>query len=254
MGENGAAGRGIGHVGGLAKTGSERYALGRIPTPLLATMRQPFTPLSTSALALLLLSRVALHAQQPAASPAMSPAARAAADSGRPPYTEADVSFMTGMIGHHAQAVLIAGWAPSHGASQSVQVLCQRIVVAQNDEIASMQTWLRARKLPVPEPSADHMMMPGMDHGALMPGMLTAAQLAQLDSARGPQFDRLFLTFMIQHHEGALTMVDRLFAAQGAMQDDVMYKFASDVSADQSTEIERMQRMLAAMPPATKGP
>jgi uncharacterized protein (DUF305 family) len=185
----------------------------------------------------------------------VSPAARAAADSGRPPYTQADVAFMTGMIAHHAQAVLIAGWAPSHGASASVQVLCERIVVAQNDEIATMEGWLKARKLPVPDPGmAQHQLMPGMEHAALMPGMLTASQLAQLDSARGPHFDQLFLTFMIQHHQGALTMVDQLFASPGAMQDDVMYKFAADVSADQSTEIERMQKMLAAMPAATKGP
>jgi len=183
----------------------------------------------------------------------VTPAARAAADSGRPPYTQADVAFMTGMIGHHAQAVLIAGWAPSHGASASVQVLCERIVVAQNDEIATMEGWLTARKLPVPDPgAAQHMMMPGMEHAPLMPGMLTPAQLAQLDGARGPTFDRLFLTFMIQHHQGALTMVDQLFKAPGAMQDDVMYKFAADVSADQSTEIERMTKMLAAMPAAPK--
>jgi uncharacterized protein (DUF305 family) len=199
-----------------------------------------------------LCAAVALSASAAAGQAVVSPADRAKADSGRPPYTQADVAFMTGMIAHHAQAVLIAGWAPSHGASQSVQALCERIVVAQNDEIATMQNWLRDRKLPVPDAKAPMMHdMPGMDH-ALMPGMLTAAQLAQLDSARGPKFDSLFLTFMIQHHQGALTMVDQLFNAPGAMQDDVMYKFASDVSADQSTEIERMQKMLAALPP--RGP
>ena len=195
---------------------------------------------------------VALSASTVAAQGAVSPADRAKADSGRPPYTQADVAFMTGMIGHHAQAVMIAGWAPSHGASPSVQTLCERIVVAQNDEIAAMQRWLRERRLPVPDAKATMMPdMAGMDH-AMMPGMLTTAQLAQLDSARGPKFDSLFLTFMIQHHQGALTMVDQLFNAPGAMQDDLMYKFASDVSADQSTEIERMQKMLAALPP--RGP
>ena len=170
-------------------------------------------------------------------------------DTSHPPYTASDVSFLTGMIAHHAQAILMAGWAPSHGASQSVLVLCERIVVAQNDEIVSMQRWLRERGLPVPD---GHAMaghdIAGMDHGALMPGMLTPAQLTQLDAARGATFDRLFLTFMIQHHQGALVMVDKLFASPGAMMDDVMYKFASDVSADQSTEIERMQKMLAALP------
>jgi len=199
-----------------------------------------------------LCAAVALSASTAAAQATVSPADRAKADSGRPPYTQADVAFMTGMIAHHAQAVMMAGWAPSHGASQSVQVLCERIVVAQNDEIGAMQRWLRERGLPVPDAESTMMPdMPGMDHG-MMPGMLTAAQLAQLDSARGPVFDSLFLTFMIQHHQGALTMVDQLFNAPGAMQDDLMYKFASDVSADQSTEIERMQKMLAALPP--RGP
>lgn len=215
-------------------------------------VRSPAWP---TAVASILLAVVA-SAQQPAAP---SPAAVAKADSGRPPYTEADVHFMTGMIAHHAQAVLIAGWAPSHGASQSVLVLCQRIVVAQNDEIAAMQRWLRERHLPVPEAGAaphdmsGNLNMPGMDHAAPMPGMLTAGQLAQLDKARGTEFDRLFLTYMIQHHQGALTMVDQLFASPGALQDDLMYKFASDVSADQSTEIERMQKMLAAMPGGANG-
>lgn len=177
-------------------------------------------------------------------------------DTTHQPYTAADVSFMTGMIAHHAQALLIAGWAPSHGASQRVSVLCERIVVAQTDEIVAMQRWLRERDLPVPDgkPSSGLAMagMPGMDH-AMMPGMLTAPQLAQLDSARGTQFDRLFLTFMIQHHQGALVMVDQLFGSTGALRDDQMYKFASDVSADQSTEIERMQKMLGAMPLSSPG-
>ncbi len=211
-------------------------------------VRSPGRAVAVASLAVVM----GVAAQQPAAP---SPAAVAQADSGRPPFTEADVQFMTGMIAHHAQAVLIAGWAPSHGASQSVLVLCQRIVVAQNDEIAAMQRWLRERQLPVPDASPSHqaMNMPGMDHATLMPGMLTAEQLAQLDKARGPDFNRLFLTFMIQHHQGALTMVDQLFASPGALQDDLMYKFASDVSADQSTEIDRMQKMLAAMPAGAKG-
>ena len=88
-------------------------------------------------------------------------------------------------------------------------------------------------------------MMPGMDHGMLMPGMLTADQLGQLDRARGTEFDRLFLTFMIQHHQGAITMVNELFSAGGG-EEEVAYKFASDIFADQTTEIDRMQKMLAA--------
>lgn len=161
-------------------------------------------------------------------------------------YTPADVRFMSGMIYHHAQAVLIAGWAPSHDASASLRALCARIVVGQGDEIALMQRWLRDRHETVPDPGAGHQMMPGMDSATMMPGMLTAAQLAQLDRARGPEFDRLFLTFMIQHHKGAITMVNQLFG-QGAGEQEKVFRFASDVFADQTTEIARMQKMLAAL-------
>lgn len=165
-------------------------------------------------------------------------------------HTPADVHFMSGMIHHHAQAVLIAGWAKSHGASAELQRLCERIAVAQTDEIALMQTWLRDRGEPVPDgkPGPMKMKMDGMEHEMLMPGMLSDAQLAQLDAARGVAFDRLFLTFMIQHHEGAITMVNTLFGSQGAGQDEIVFRFASDVYADQTTEIDRMEKMLAALP------
>jgi uncharacterized protein (DUF305 family) len=165
-----------------------------------------------------------------------------------PPYTAADVQFMTGMISHHAQAVLIAGWAPTHCASPALQTLSERVVVGQQDEIALMQRWLGKRGEPVPDPASPHAMMPGMEHAASMPGMLTAEQLAQLDQARGSEFDRLFLTFMIQHHLGAIIMVDQLFGTQGAGQDETTFRLASDVYADQTTEIGRMQKMLAALP------
>jgi len=178
-----------------------------------------------------------------------SPAEVARADSGRPRYTPADVHFMSGMISHHAQAIVMAGWAPSHGASGSVRVLCERIIVAQGDEIVTMQRWLRERHLPVPDATDAHgMAMPGMEP-MLMPGMLTPAQMAELDAARGAQFDRLFLRYMIQHHQGAVAMVTELLAAQNAAQDDVVFKFAADVSADQTTEIDRMTLMLSAMSP-----
>ncbi len=162
------------------------------------------------------------------------------------PHTAADVAFMSGMIHHHAQAVLIAGWAPSHGASQSLQALCERIVVGQQDEIALASRWLRSRKEPVPDPAAAHA-LPGMDHSTMMPGMLTPPQLSRLDLARGPDFDRLFLEYMIIHHQGAITMVDQLFGTPGAGQDETVFRFASDVYADQTTEIRRMQGMLAAL-------
>ena len=180
-----------------------------------------------------------------AAAAAQTPAEIARADRGIPPYTNADVHFMSGMIPHHAQAVLIAGWAPSHGAGPAVRALCERIVVAQRDEIALMQGWLRDRKLPVPD--ASH-------QGHMMPGMLTPEQLEQLDRARGAEFDRLFLRFMIQHHEGALTMVEQLMGSHGAAQDDTVFKFAADVNADQTTEIDRMYEMLAAMPQGDRQP
>ena len=162
-------------------------------------------------------------------------------------FTAADVQFMAGMIGHHAQAVLIAGWAPSHAASAAVRALCERIVVGQRDEIALMQRWLEERHEPVPVVDPAHFTMPGMDPSMLMPGMLTAEQLAQLDRARGTEFDRLFLTFMIQHHQGAITMVNQLFGSHGGGEQETVFRFASDVFADQSTEIDRMTRMLDAL-------
>lgn len=172
------------------------------------------------------------------------------------PVNAADVHFMSGMIPHHAQAVLIAGWAPTHGARTDVRLLCERIVVGQRDEIALMQTWLRDHNQTVPDANATRMKMTmgGMEHDMLMPGMLTDEELAQLDKARGPEFDRLFLTAMIRHHQGAITMVDQLFGSSGAGQDEVVFRFASDVYADQTTEIERMQKMLAATPGVTRAP
>ena len=163
----------------------------------------------------------------------------------RAPYSEADIEFMAGMIPHHAQAVLIAGWAGSHGARPDVRVLCERIVVGQRDEIETMRTWLRDRGQVVPEANATHhrMKMNGVEHNMLMPGMLTPEELARLDTARGPEWDRLFLEAMIRHHQGALKMVDDLYGAHGALQDEDVFKFVSDLYADQTTEIERMQKM-----------
>jgi uncharacterized protein (DUF305 family) len=165
---------------------------------------------------------------------------------GQYPYSDADVEFMAGMIPHHAQAVVMAGWAPSHGARPDVAVLCERIVVAQRDEIAMMQTWLGDRGLPVPDATSTRhkMTMNGVTHEMLMPGMLSDEEMAELDRSRGPEFDRLFLVGMIKHHQGAIDMVDKLFKAYGAAQDEVVYKFASDVYADQSIEIARMNEML----------
>jgi uncharacterized protein (DUF305 family) len=182
--------------------------------------------------------------------------AKARADSARLPYTAADIHFMTGMIGHHAQAIAMATWAPSHGASASVRTLAERIINAQRDEIVTMQRWLRDRQQPVPEPTPGPMKMDkgGMEHEMLMPGMLTTQQMQELDAARGNDFDRLFLTYMIQHHRGAVEMVKQLFATPGAAQDELAFKLANDVNVDQLTEIARMQRMLAAAPPGHTSP
>jgi uncharacterized protein (DUF305 family) len=173
---------------------------------------------------------------------------RARIDSARNRYVEADVAFITGMISHHAQAIVMSRLAPTHQASPTILTLTGRIINAQQDEIALMQQWLRERKLPVPELHFEgtNVMVHGSDH-RMMPGMLTPEQLKQLDQARGREFDRLFLTFMIQHHRGAVTMVRDLFAAGGAGRDDSVFKLASDVQADQTTEIARMEQMLAAL-------
>ena len=218
-----------------------------------------------SAVLLLGLSAAACsHSPQPAQSPAPQPAASSAppsqatpystaaaaqADSVRHAYTPADVDFMTHMIGHHAQAIAMSRWAPTHGASPAVQRLAKRIINAQVDEIATMQNWLRDRLKPVPDatPMGMKMTMNGVEHVMLMPGMLTEEQMKQLDAARGPEFDRLFLTDMIQHHSGAVSMVRDLFASYGAGQDEIVFKFASDVNVDQTTEIARMEKMLAGL-------
>jgi uncharacterized protein (DUF305 family) len=166
---------------------------------------------------------------------------------GRLPYADADVDFMAGMIPHHAQAVIMAGWAPTHGARKDVAILCERIVVGQRDEIGLMQTWLRDRGLTVPDATSTRhkMKMPnGMEHDMLMPGMLSDDEMAALERARGPEFDRLFLLGMIRHHQGAIDMVDVLLKAYGAAQDEVVFKFANDVQADQSIEIDVMNKML----------
>ena len=169
---------------------------------------------------------------------------------GRFPIYPGDVEFMSGMIPHHAQAVIMAGWAKSHGARKDVSVLCERIVVAQTDEIKLMQTWLADHGFPVPDAKDTrmHMMMGGMKHDMLMPGMLSDDEMKALDKARGSEFDRLFLIGMIKHHQGALDMVEVLNKSYGAAQDETVFKFSSDVFADQGTEIERMYQMLAVTP------
>lgn len=174
---------------------------------------------------------------------------RARADSALSGYHAADVHFMTGMIGHHAQALVMSGFAPENGASPTIRTLCARIINAQKDEIDIMQAWLRDRGLEVPEIHiADgHLMIHGPEHAHHMPGMLSPEQLDELRHARGSDFDRLFLKYMIMHHKGAVTMVLDLFATDGAAQDNFLFKLASDIQADQGSEIERMELMLEAL-------
>jgi len=174
-------------------------------------------------------------------------------DSARSNYTAADVRFMTMMITHHAQALVMSEMAPRNGASEQVQTLAARIINAQKDEIATMQRWLRRRDQPVPtvEMEGTTLRVNGMKvHGMDMVGVLTQAQIDELDAARGSDFDRLFLRYMIQHHSGAVSMVDRLFNTDGAAQDEAAFKLASDINVDQKTEIARMEQMLDALPEA----
>jgi len=165
--------------------------------------------------------------------------AEKAADLSQVDYIGADIKFMQGMIGHHAQAIDMVAFLPTHTPREDLQLLGQRIDISQRDEIKMMQEWLQARGQQVPGVNAIH------EHGAvLMPGMLTADEMSRLAAARGAEFDRLFLEGMIKHHEGALTMVKELFATPGAGQDVAIFSFASDVDADQRMEIDRMGAML----------
>jgi uncharacterized protein (DUF305 family) len=182
-----------------------------------------------------------------AAGAAGTVSAQAAADSTRQrSVNPADVHFMSGMIGHHAQAIVMARMAPTHGASDALQRLAARVINAQQDEIAIMQQWLRDRGQPVPQVDSTGSVAGHMagHHQHQMPGMLTEAEMKQLDAARGAEFDRLFLTLMIKHHQGAVEMVKRLTDSQGAALDETVFKVASDIHVDQMTEISRMQKML----------
>lgn len=157
-----------------------------------------------------------------------------------PGFTVADVRFMQHMIGHHAQAVRMAALAPTNGASDDVVRLARKIDISQRDEIDMMKSWLGERRQAVPHEAHSH--------GMMMPGMLTGEQLAQLGAARGREFDRLFLTLMTRHHEGALQMVRELFRTPGAGQEPDIFRFATDVDADQRDELVVMERLLHALP------
>lgn len=178
--------------------------------------------------------------------PQLSAEAEARADSAMWPYVQADIDFMCNMIHHHSQALVMARLAPTNDAGRDVRVLCERIINAQTDEIAIMSQWLRERNKPVPtpDPSGKTMMMNGVEHEMQMTGMLTESQMQSLAAARGKEFDRVFLQLMIQHHQGAVTMVKELLSSRGAAIDETVFKVASDINVDQETEIRRMQGML----------
>ena len=205
--------------------------------------------------------------------------AMAKRDSARYPYTAADIWFMSSMIAHHSQAITMAALAPTRSANASIRILSERIGSGQQDEIATMQRWLSDRGQRVAQGMSGHEMndhdmsghhesthdsvthrahklampavpaVPAVPAMAAMPGMINKAQLKQLEGSKGAEFDRLFLTYMIRHHRGAVSMVQDLISAPGAAQDETVFKFASDVNVDQVTEIARMEKMLAALSP-----
>lgn len=209
----------------------------------------------------------------PASSPGQRPADAAPAEAATRSYTDADVAFMRGMIHHHAQAVAMARLAPDRVESPALRRLTARILNSQKTEIALMADWLRARNEPVPEiaaaavdaaerggprdPTEDHPrengreeaaaeIAPsgGWDAGPQMPGVLSDAKMHRLETARGAEFDRLFLTYMIEHHEGAVTMVKSLVRSPGGAREESVFRLASGIRADQSSEIDRMRSML----------
>jgi len=175
-----------------------------------------------------------------------------------PPRSPKDARFMQDMIMHHAQAVEMTALIESHTANKNLGSLGARISHSQSSEIRFMQRWLQARGEPTSPVMPE---MPGMDmaghsmhssHSMLMPGMLTEKQMAALRRAKGEEFDRLFLTGMIQHHSGALTMVKDLFDTAGAGQDAELFNFATDVDSGQRAEIRIMETMLREKPPRRK--
>jgi uncharacterized protein (DUF305 family) len=215
----------------------------------LRSANSKFTQLTLAALCIL---PTTLHAQT-ATAPIVQPGAPGQPSKTLPPNTTghapaaspADIDFMQGMIMHHSQAVEMTALIPSHTDNKEVQLLGARISRSQSDEMRFMKRWLLLRGQPT------SMAMPGMPDMdmsghpmAPMPGMLTPAQMTALRAAHGPEFDHLFLTGMIQHHNGALIMVKQLFDTPGAGQDADLFDFATDADNTQRAEIKIMQNML----------
>jgi uncharacterized protein (DUF305 family) len=160
------------------------------------------------------------------------------------PYTDEDVAFMSGMIAHHVQALEMTALIAERTQREDLHLLGRRINVSQTSEIQLMQKWLRDRDQPVPEATSVHMMN---GQPMLMPGMLTKDDMDLLAVSSGDEFYKQFLTSMIRHHQGAITMVEQLLSATGAAQDTYVFRFATDVDVDQRMEITRMQDMVDAL-------
>jgi len=165
-----------------------------------------------------------------------------AAEITAPGYTDADVAFVQGMIPHHQQALEMTAMVEQRTESRDIRALAERMEVGQTDEIGQLEAWLKDRGEDVPGAHSEH----GAGHHELMPGMLTAEELAQLRSARGTRFERLFLQYMIRHHEGAVIMVEELLGGGQGGQESHVFQLAQHVSSDQRVEISRMKHVLAA--------
>ena len=208
--------------------------------------RFPATLAATAAFLLLLSTEGTAQAPivQPGApgQPSQQISAEKASDLASIQFTDADVKFMQGMISHHAQALDMTELLATRSERDLMRQLAQRIELSQEDEISMMQEWLRSRGQEIT--AIDAHRAPGAE---LMPGMLTEEEMDQLEQARAVEFDRLFLELMIKHHQGALTMVENLLSQSGSAQDSVLFAFTSDITADQSSEIDRMDGMLAGL-------
>ena len=223
--------------------------------------RSLVVPLAAAALAAVAACRTrppVRIAEAPAPTAPASPAAAATArgtTGTRRAHTAADAQFMRHMLAHHAQALVMTAMVRERSEREEIARMAERIAISQADETRLMEQWLRRRgeAVPASDASSAHAHHGASGGGgvpsthASMPGMLTAGELARLEQARGAAFDRLFLEFMIRHHEGALTMVATLLATPGAAQQSETYRFAADVDADQRAEIRRMRALLATL-------
>lgn len=187
-----------------------------------------------------------------------TPVVRVSPDTVRRGYTQADVRFMQRMIPHHAQALAMTALVPGRSHRRDIRLLAERIEASQHDEIAFMRRWLADRGEEVPPLDAHHGEHEAGDRRATMPGMLTTEEMAKLAGATGGDFDRLFIQLMIRHHEGALAMAAELFSAPGAAQEPEIFRFASDVDADQRAEIRRLRALqddsTSRGPPGSRAP